>query len=126
MTCDDFERGNISPQQPRCASSTVLVINSMKAVTPNPALQPFVRPRINNGLGWQGAVESSIENGDLASVSEQLFDQLNALQPSLVMKRGAGGNIRNGLLYFRRDNGWVGALRPAVHNAMTHPLSFCP
>ena len=70
-------------------------------------------------------MEASIENGDLASVSEQFFDQLNALQPGLVMKRGDGGNIRNGLFYFRSDDGWFGQLRPAVNNAMPHRRDFC-
>src|SRR2546425_9193219 len=86
MTYDDFQRRDIASQKLCSAVRAILMIYAVKAVTPDTVVVPSVRPRINDSVQRHGAMKSSIEDGDLASVGKQLLNEFDALQSGLICK----------------------------------------
>src|SRR5205807_2714671 len=98
-----------------------LVIDPMESISANAvSLIPTVGNGINKSFWWKCAMKTSIEYGDLRDVREQLLDQFNAFESSLVVQRSDGSYVFDLLLYFRCDAHRLRQLGASVNNAMAH------
>ena len=72
------------------ALRTVLMVDSVEAITPNPTRKPLLRPRVNGGSIRQLAVKAGVKYGDLRNRAYLFLNSLYALQFRTIMKRSEG------------------------------------
>src|ERR1700686_504153 len=118
MTADYFQRRNFATQHLRGTVCAIFMIDSVKPIAPDSALEPLIRPRINDSIVRHGAMKSGIEDRDLGFARKQLLGNFNPLQSCLVVQRCNGRNVGNGLLNFWRDNCRLVKMWPTVNNSV--------
>src|SRR5437763_902014 len=83
---DDHASGLVS-QDFRGAVRRILMTDTVKSITADPLIEPFVWTRINVRRGFECRMEAGIEHGDLRHIrSEESIDGFNCSQLKSIVR----------------------------------------
>jgi hypothetical protein len=100
MACADSKGSSVLFQELSSAFCPVLMIDSMKAVTPNAPLEPFIESRVYSGRRGKIVVKTGIKDRNLWDGPQQLFHHLDTFELSPIVKGSKCRNACNGLPHF--------------------------
>ena len=104
--------------------SAVLVVNSMKAVSPNSLLEPFVGPWIYRRRKGHPMMKRGIENCHLRNVAQKTFHNLYTFEFRSIVKRSRVGDARDSAFHLFVDDHRLIEFVPSEDNAMPHSSDF--
>src|SRR5262245_1319848 len=96
------------------------MIDAVKSVAANAALEPFIGARIYGRGQRHFPMKPRVENRHLRDRAQQLLDNLHAFQLGGGVKRRELGCGAYRSFHFGRDQNWFFVMWAAVNDAMSH------
>src|SRR4029077_2998798 len=121
----ELERLWILPKKLPRTHRAVLMVDSMKSVTANAFLEPFIRTGIDGRRNGHLLVKSRIENRDLRDASQNLLDNFHAFQFCLNVQRRKCRNALNFRVDLESNCGWIHEMCAAAHHSVSDDVNVC-
>src|SRR5262249_5099912 len=124
MACHGLQRVQLSPDQASSATSTILVIDTVKTETSNAVLVPLVRAGIDRRCRRQRSMVARIKDRNLRDGTEHLFNKVHAFKFGLIVERRKCGGIGDRRFHLRCNDDWLCEMRSTMNDAMTDNIDF--